>query len=131
MQPWKLVLALMLAVSFARPMMAQNKRFIDWNGLKNPVLSYPNWSVKDTAMAYRNGTFYIFFSAFYPERGQVRSHVVEVSTRDEDGQEQDDLHGHVNEERGDPAREVRYWQLKRDGLARDDVGQGSSSFSPA
>jgi hypothetical protein len=82
MQRWKLVLALTLAVSFGRPAMAQKKPFIDWNGLKNPVLSYPNWSVKDTSMAYRNGTFYVFFSAFYPDRGQVRSHVVEVSTRD-------------------------------------------------
>jgi hypothetical protein len=45
-------------------------------------LSYPNWSVKDTAMAHRNGRFYVFFSAFYAERGQVRSHVVEVSTAD-------------------------------------------------
>jgi hypothetical protein len=78
----KLVLALMLAVSFARPVMAQKKPFIDWNGLKNPVLSYPNWSVKDTSMAYRNGTFYVFFSAFYSDRGEVRSHVVEVSTPD-------------------------------------------------
>ena len=33
-------------------------------------------------MAYRTGTFYIFFSAFYEDRGQVRSHVVEVSTQD-------------------------------------------------
>lgn len=56
--------------------------FIDWKNLRNPVLSYPNWSVKDTAMAYRNGMFYVFFSAFYEDRGQVRSHVVEVSTRD-------------------------------------------------
>jgi hypothetical protein len=38
--------------------------------------------VKDTAMAHRNGRFYVFFSAFYAERGQVRSHVVEVSTAD-------------------------------------------------
>jgi hypothetical protein len=82
MQRWKFVLALMLVVSFGRPAMAQKKRFIDWNDLKNPVLSYPNWSVKDSAMAYRNGTFYVFFSAFYPDRGQVRSHVVEVSTPD-------------------------------------------------
>ena len=56
--------------------------FIDWKNLRNPVLSYPNWSVKDTAMAYRNGVFYVFFSAFYEDHGQVRSHVVEVSTRD-------------------------------------------------
>jgi hypothetical protein len=82
MQRSKLVLALMLVVSFGKPVTAQKKHFIDWNGLKNPVLSYPNWSVKDTAMVYRNGTFYIFFSSFYPDRGQVRSHVVEVSTPD-------------------------------------------------
>jgi hypothetical protein len=61
---------------------AQKKPFIDWQSLSNPVLSYPNWSIKDSAMAYRDGTLYVFFSAFYSERGQVRSHVVEVSTRD-------------------------------------------------
>ncbi|MGA3225692.1 MAG: hypothetical protein ABSC65_18140 [Acidobacteriaceae bacterium] len=61
---------------------AQKKPFIDWQILSNPVLSYPGWSIKDAAMAYRDGTFYVFFSAFYPERGQVRSHVVEVSTHD-------------------------------------------------
>jgi hypothetical protein len=38
--------------------------------------------VKDAAMAYRNGSFYIFFSAFYFESGQVRCHVVEISTHD-------------------------------------------------
>ena len=68
MQRWKVIVALMLAVSFGRPAMAQKKPFIDWSGLKNPVLSYPNWSVKDSAMEYRNGTFYVFFSAFYPDR---------------------------------------------------------------
>jgi hypothetical protein len=56
--------------------------FIPWKSLHNPVLSYPNWSIKDSAMAYRGGVFYVFFSAFYEDRGQVRSHVVEVSTRD-------------------------------------------------
>jgi hypothetical protein len=61
---------------------AQQKPFIDWQGLRNPVLSYRDWSVKDAAMAYRDGTFYVFFSAFYPDNGQVRSHVVAVSTRD-------------------------------------------------
>jgi hypothetical protein len=33
-------------------------------------------------MAYRNGVFYVFFSAFYQDHGRVRSHVAEVSTRD-------------------------------------------------
>lgn len=56
--------------------------FIPWKNLQNPVLSYPNWSIKDAAMAYRDGVFYVFFSAFYEDHGKVRSHVVEVSTRD-------------------------------------------------
>ncbi len=60
----------------------KTRTFIDWESLQNPMLSYPNWSIKDAAMAYRNESFYVFFSAFYPERGQVWSHVVEVSTRD-------------------------------------------------
>ena len=72
----------LLVVLFGIGAIAQKKPFIDWQSLGNPVLSYPNWSIKDAAMAYRDGTFYVFFSAFYPERGQVRSHVVEVSTRD-------------------------------------------------
>ncbi len=77
------VLAPLLAVVLGgTAAIAQEKSFIDWRHLKNPVLSYPNWSIKDAAMAYRDGTFYVFFSAFYAERGQVRSHVVEVSTRD-------------------------------------------------
>lgn len=78
----KLALGLILSAVLSAPAIAQKKPFIDWSGLRNPVLSYPNWSVKDTAMAYRGGSFYLFFSAFYPDHGQVRSHVVEVSTRD-------------------------------------------------
>ena len=76
-----LALLLVAAIGETAPV-AQEKSFIDWQHLKNPVLSYPSWSIKDAAMAYRDGTFYVFFSAFYAERGQVRSHVVEVSTRD-------------------------------------------------
>lgn len=53
-----------------------------WNRLSNPVLSYPHWSIKDPAMAVQNGTYYVFFSAFYPDHGRIRSHVVEVSTPD-------------------------------------------------
>ncbi len=33
-------------------------------------------------MEYFNGKFYLFFSAFYKDRGKIRSHVVEVSTQD-------------------------------------------------
>jgi len=54
----------------------------NWSRLRNPVLSYPHWSIKDPAMARSDGTYYVFFSAFYPDRGRLRSHVVEVSTRD-------------------------------------------------
>ena len=82
MRRFKSMLALLFMVSGAAVAIAAANPFIDWQSLTNPVLSYPNWSIKDSAMAYRDGTFYIFFSAFYPERGQVRSHVVEVSTRD-------------------------------------------------
>jgi hypothetical protein len=60
----------------------QPKPFIDWKDLDNPVLAYPEWSIKDAAMDYRDGLFYVFFSAFYQDHGRVRSHVVEVSTPD-------------------------------------------------
>lgn len=74
---------------FAAPLMAlvsvcaaQKRPFIDWSALRNPVLAYPNWSIKDAAMAYHQGKFYVFFSAFYADHGRVRSHVVEVETQD-------------------------------------------------
>ncbi len=78
----KLVPVMCLVIACCSELSAQKKPFIDWANLKNPVLSYPNWSVKDAAMAYHDGTFYVFFSAFYPERGQVRCHVAEISTSD-------------------------------------------------
>lgn len=55
---------------------------LDWKGLKNPVLQYADWSVKDYACVYHDGTFHVFFSAFYEDRGRVRSHVVQVTTPD-------------------------------------------------
>ena len=78
---WTLLLlfAVTLCVS---GVIAQRKSFIDWHRLRNPILFYPDWSIKDAAMAYRAGKFYVFFSAFYTEKEKVRSHVVEVSTRD-------------------------------------------------
>jgi len=82
MQFSKSILVIVLSVGLSSPSLAQRKPFIDWMNLHNPVLSYPNWSIKDAAMAYRDGTFYVFFSAFYPEGGRIRSHVAEVSTRD-------------------------------------------------
>ncbi len=56
--------------------------FIDWETLENPVYSRPGWSTKDACMAFRDGWFYIFFSAFYRDDGRERSHVVGVKTRD-------------------------------------------------
>jgi hypothetical protein len=83
---WKQVfggmIALILLLSAEAPAWAQSASFIDWSSLKNPILSYPQWSIKDAAMAYRDGTFYLFFSAFYPRDAGTISHVVEVSTRD-------------------------------------------------
>jgi len=61
---------------------APKKPFIDWANLHNPLLSYPGWSIKDFALAQKDGVFYVFFSAFYEDYGQLRSHVVEVTTRD-------------------------------------------------
>lgn len=55
---------------------------MDWASLKNPVLEYPDWSIKDYGIAYKDGTFHLFFSAFYEDNGQVRSHVVELTTTD-------------------------------------------------
>lgn len=55
---------------------------LDWTALRNPVLAYDTWSIKDYAVAHRDGVWYIFFSAFYEDDGQVRSHMVEVSTMD-------------------------------------------------
>ena len=54
----------------------------DWAKLRNPVLAYPDWSIKDASMLYEGGTFYLFFSAFYHDRDMLRSHVVEVTTTD-------------------------------------------------
>lgn len=83
---WKqsilLFLSLVVGMNVQSIAWTQNRMFINWKSLKNPVLSYPEWSIKDAAMTYRDGTFYIFFSGFYQDRGMVRSHVVEVSTTD-------------------------------------------------
>ena len=80
---WIATLVLLVASGFRNVRLnSQQLPFAAWSSLRNPVLSYRNWSVKDAAMAYRKGTVYVFFSAFYPDRGRVRSHVVEVSTSD-------------------------------------------------
>jgi hypothetical protein len=56
--------------------------FIDWANLKNPVYAHDGWSTKDACMAYTDGVFYLFFSAFYEDRGRERAHVVGVRTTD-------------------------------------------------
>jgi hypothetical protein len=77
------VFALLFFIAlFASVARGQKTPFADWSSLKNPVLSYSDWSIKDAAMAYRNGTVHIFFSAFYTRETGTVSHVVEVNTRD-------------------------------------------------
>ncbi len=58
--------------------------FIDFERLRNPILQYADWSIKDCACAYREQSraFYLFFSAFYEDDGMIRSHVIEVETKD-------------------------------------------------
>ena len=56
--------------------------FLEWNLLRNPIYSHKEWSVKDACVEYKDGTFFLFFSAFYRDRGKIRSHVVEISTKD-------------------------------------------------
>jgi len=39
--------------------------FIDWKDLHNPVLEYPDWSIKRRSpWLIGGGVFYVFFSAF-------------------------------------------------------------------
>ncbi len=56
--------------------------FIDWKSLKNPVYKHWRWSIKDACVIHHNNTFFLFFSAFYFDRGRTRSHVVGVKTCD-------------------------------------------------
>lgn len=61
-----------------------NMVFIKKGGGLNPV--YPaglnNYGVKDACLAYKDGTYYVFASAFYEDEGRVRTHLLEVSTKD-------------------------------------------------
>ena len=70
------------AIGLAETGPADESQLLDWADLRNPVLTYDEWSIKDFSVEYLDGVFYLFFSAFYEDRGQVRSHVVEVSTKD-------------------------------------------------
>lgn len=61
---------------------AGKQPFIDWTALNNPVYAREHWSIKDACMVYRAGRFHVFFSAFYEDRGRLRSHVASVVTED-------------------------------------------------
>ena len=65
-------------------MTAQNsiKPYINWDNIKNPIYEHKDWCVKDAAMAYDKGWFYLYFSAFFYDSGKERSHLVSVRTRD-------------------------------------------------
>lgn len=55
---------------------------MDWENMDNPVYFHEGWSTKDACMTYRDGTFYVFFSAFFFDEGRERSHVSAVKTKD-------------------------------------------------
>lgn len=44
---------------------------IDWASLRNPILAYEQWSIKDACCAWHEGVCGIFFSAFDEERSCV------------------------------------------------------------
>ncbi len=80
-----LTLALLLGCATAggdKKSSRQATPFLPWNDLQNPVLGYPDWSIKDSSCAYHDGVFHLFFSAFYQNAGEIRSHVVQVTTPD-------------------------------------------------
>jgi len=56
--------------------------FIDYANLKNPIYAYRDWSIKDSCVAEKGGTFYIYFSAFYFDEGKMRCHLSGVKTGD-------------------------------------------------
>jgi hypothetical protein len=55
---------------------------LNFSALKNPVFQHQGWSIKDSCMAHKDGTFYVFFSAFYKDDGMGRCHVSGVKTKD-------------------------------------------------
>ncbi len=76
------ILAFLAVLLAAVPVAGAATEPLDWTSLKNPVLAYADWSIKDYACVYQDGNFHLFFSAFYEDRGRVRSHVVQVTTPD-------------------------------------------------
>ncbi len=55
---------------------------IDYENLRNPIYAFRDWSIKDSCVAEKDGTFYIYFSAFYSDRGGMRCHISGVKTPD-------------------------------------------------
>lgn len=71
-----------LFTSFLSSAQTKENPVTDWQNLKNPVYSHPDWSVKDACMMHHEGYFYLYFSAFFYDSGRERSHVVSVRTKD-------------------------------------------------
>lgn len=74
--------ALAAALILCAPAASAGAPPIDWENLRNPVLGYDDQSIKDFAAAYHDGRYHVFFSSFHESRGEVRSHVVHVTTTD-------------------------------------------------
>lgn len=55
---------------------------LDFGQMKNPILAYPDWSVKDVCVYFeeQQKLYYLFFSAFYLD--PFRTHIIEVVTKD-------------------------------------------------
>jgi len=56
----------------------QTTPFLDWSALRNPVLAFPRWSIKDACCGVRGDAFYLFFSAFYMQGDDLRCRVAGV-----------------------------------------------------
>jgi hypothetical protein len=55
---------------------------IPWRHVRNPMLSYPQWSIKDATLVAMGGEYFLFFDAAYEDRGRLRFHVCEVRSVD-------------------------------------------------
>lgn len=46
--------------------MKERLPMVDWNAIRNPVLAHDFWCLKDPCVAFRDGKFHLFCSAFSP-----------------------------------------------------------------
>ena len=86
---WVFTLVCVVSGSFRYPssfclcasLILHSGSFINWAEINNPVLQYANWSIKDDFIQYNqvDKLFYVFFSAFYQDNGEIRSHGMYVS----------------------------------------------------